>query len=74
MIAYARQDSENSLIVVAPRLMLEGTSWAETSIPLPESLAHRHYRNLLSGATLALNEQLSLDNLPPYAPLVLIAS
>ncbi|SNY64026.1 malto-oligosyltrehalose synthase [Pantoea sp. GL120224-02] len=74
LIAYARQDSENSLIVVAPRLMLEGTSWAETSIPLPESLAHRHYRNLLSGATLALNEQLSLDNLPPYAPLVLIAS
>ena len=74
LVAYARQDSENSLIVVAPRLMLEGTSWADTAIPLPESLAHRHYRNLLSGETLALNEKLSLDNLPPYAPLVLIAS
>lgn len=73
VIAYARQDSRNALLIVAPRLMLEGTSWAQTLLILPESLAHRHYRNLLTGETLSLNEQLFLENVTHHAPLVLIA-
>ncbi|ORM62787.1 malto-oligosyltrehalose synthase [Pantoea rodasii] len=74
VIAYARQDSDTILIVVLPRLVLKKLDWAQTSLLLPESLAHRHYRDLLSGKTLPLSEQLSLDHLSHHAPLVLVAS
>jgi (1->4)-alpha-D-glucan 1-alpha-D-glucosylmutase len=74
VIAYARQDSSDTLLVVVPRLLLERQGWVHAVIQLPESVAHRHYRNLLSGEMLSLNEQLSLENMPYYAPLVLIAS
>lgn len=73
-IAYARQDSSDTLLVVVPRLLLDSQGWARAVIQLPESLAHRRYRNLLSGEMLSLNEQLSLEHMPYYAPLVLIAS
>ena len=73
-IAYARQDSSDTLLVVVPRLLLDSQGWARAVIQLPEPLAHRRYRNLLSGEMLSLNEQLSLENMPYYAPLVLIAS
>ena len=74
VIAYARQDSNDTLLVVVPRLLLDGQGWAQAVIQLPESLAHRRYRNLLSGEMISLNQQLSLANMPYYAPLVLIAS
>lgn len=74
VIAYARQDSSHALLVVVPRLMLQGSGWSQATLLLPESLAHRQYRNLFNGEMLSLNEQLSLENVPYHAPLVLIAS
>jgi (1->4)-alpha-D-glucan 1-alpha-D-glucosylmutase len=73
VIAFARQDSDHALLVVVPRLSFAGAGWTQTEITLPESLAHRRYRNLLTGETESISDQLLLENEPWYAPLLLIS-
>ncbi|WP_343550511.1 malto-oligosyltrehalose synthase [Pantoea sp.] len=73
VIAFARQDSDHALIVVVPRLSFAGIDWSECEIILPESLAHRRYRNLLTGESESINERVLLENEPWYAPLILVS-
>ena len=73
MIAFARQDSDHALLVITPRLIFNGAQWSLTRLALPESLAHRHYRNVLTGETAVINDDITLDNVSYSAPLVLIS-
>jgi (1->4)-alpha-D-glucan 1-alpha-D-glucosylmutase len=63
VVAFARQDGDNSVLVCVPRLLAGllgpqplpplGTEvWADTSLPLPAGLAARRFRNLFTGETL----------------------
>ncbi len=58
IVAFARHDERNAIVVIAPRLVLEAlqdlasarsTHWAETRVPLPAPLAGQRYRDLFSG-------------------------
>lgn len=73
VIAFARQDSDHALLVITPRLIFNGAQWSLTRLALPESLAHRHYRNVLTGETAVINDDITLDNVSYSAPLVLIS-
>lgn len=73
VIAFARQDSDYALLVITPRLIFNGAQWSHTRLALPESLAHRHYRNVLTGETVVINDDVTLDNVSYSAPLVLIS-
>ena len=66
VIAFAREHGGECVIAVAPRLALRLTtpdhllpvgteSWGETGLVLPDGLAARAYRNLLTGEVLAAN-------------------
>ena len=71
-LAFARQTSDHALIVVLPRLTFAGEAW-QTTLSLPEPLAHQRYRNLLSGETLMVSSEITLENQPYHAPLLLIS-
>lgn len=68
VIAFARTHADDAVIVIAPRLVfnaLDGTlagphaeRWEATHIALPAGLAHRRYRDLLSGDVLTLEASL----------------
>ncbi|WP_313128234.1 malto-oligosyltrehalose synthase [Pseudescherichia vulneris] len=83
VIAYARVSTRirggDALIVIAPRLALRlpddaETAWfTDTTIALPESLAGRRYRNILSGETLSLDQRIDLTNIIGDVPQILIA-
>ncbi len=83
VIAYARVSTRirggDALIVIAPRLALRlpddaETAWfTDTTIALPESLAGRRYRNILSGETFSLNEQIDLMQIIGDVPQILLA-
>ncbi len=83
VIAYARVSTRirggDALIVIAPRLALRlpddaETAWfTDTTIALPESLAGRRYRNILSGETFSLNEQIDLMKIIGDVPQILLA-
>jgi (1->4)-alpha-D-glucan 1-alpha-D-glucosylmutase len=74
VIAFARQDSSHALLVILPRLSFDNAQWTQTEVVLTESLAHRHYRNLWSGETLAIGDHIPLDEAASSAPLVLLSS
>lgn len=81
VIAFARADGSDALIVVAPRLAftLVGNGqplpppqfWAETQIPLPASLANRRYRDVLSGKETTLADRINLNAIHGGSPLLL---
>ncbi|EDR6599624.1 malto-oligosyltrehalose synthase, partial [Salmonella enterica subsp. arizonae] len=70
IIAYARVNHDDVLIVVAPRLVFAECDgllsqshagfWAETEIIIPGQLNRRRYRNALNQEMLTLEERLSL--------------
>lgn len=74
VIAFARQDSNHALLVILPRLSFDNAQWTQTEVVLPESLAHRHYRNLWSGETVTIGDYIALDEAASSAPLVLLSS
>ena len=83
VIAYARVTPRirggDALIVIAPRLALrlpddaEAAWFTDTTIALPEALAGRRYRNILSGDVLSLGDRLDLTNITGDVPQILIA-
>ncbi len=83
IVAYARAETDDALIVVAPRLVFSALNtglapsrqerWAETEIALPPRLAHRHYRDVCTGKTVDPTDLLSINAVfgeHPFALLV----
>ncbi|PSN06632.1 malto-oligosyltrehalose synthase [Siccibacter turicensis] len=83
VIAYARTDSRDALIVIAPRLVfsaLDGSvagphaeRWAGTSIALPPALANRRYRDLLTGETLEPGDHIDPGSVARNGAVILIS-
>lgn len=74
VVAFARQDSDSALLVIAPRLIFSDAQWGHTLVTLNESLAHRQYRNVLNGETYTIADSIALENASYSAPLILISS
>jgi (1->4)-alpha-D-glucan 1-alpha-D-glucosylmutase len=66
--AFARQDGQQALVVVVPRLLtrvvpdprvvpLGPEVWADTWVSLPLDGTARHYHNLFTGTSVAANRQ-----------------
>ncbi|NTJ41903.1 malto-oligosyltrehalose synthase [Agrobacterium larrymoorei] len=77
VVSFARQTSDDAVIVIAPRLVLDslqrGTSpFDETSIALPRELANQKYVDVLTGAEWALEDAISLSSVvkTPYLALL----
>lgn len=70
LIAYARINGEEALIVVVPRLAFDVAAhgladspvrlWGNTAVAIPEDLAGRHYRDALTGENRLVEEALDL--------------
>lgn len=84
VIAFARAESDDALIVIAPRLVfstLNGNQdpsqtprWRETEIPLSEQLANRRYRNILTGEIVALTDHVSLASVDCCSSVILVST
>lgn len=82
VITYAREVNATALIVVAPRLVFgtteespetpHHTGWAQTQVSLPESLANRRYRDILSGEEIGVTDVIQLDAAVVGSPLILV--
>ncbi len=70
VIAFARVDDRDAVIVIAPRLVFNAPSlsgaalWPETSVALPENLAGRRYRDLFSNEEIELDDNIDLASTP----------
>ncbi|WP_435930522.1 malto-oligosyltrehalose synthase [Dryocola sp. BD613] len=79
LIAFARAESDDALIIIAPRLvfsaLLENQSMspAQAEIALPDKLAHRRYRNILSGETLSLSDRIDPEIVDCFMATVLVS-
>lgn len=79
VIAFARQANGEAVIVAAPRLVFneqkvgftQPAEGVDTQVMLPESLAHRTCRDLLSGREIHVTDRLDLRTWPRDQPLVL---
>ncbi len=84
VLAFARAESGDALIVIAPRLVygaLHGNlarphtpRWAQTEIDLPERLAHRRYRDILSGEERFLTDRLDLESVDGGSAVILVSA
>lgn len=70
IVAFARHDERNAVVVIAPRLVLEALQdlasarsahWAETRVNLPAPLAGRRYRDLFSGRVFDFADDASVN-------------
>ncbi|QHM75659.1 Maltooligosyl trehalose synthase [Mixta theicola] len=78
VIAFARVDEEAALIVIAPRLVFHllpdnlalphSAHWAGTELALPELLANRRYRDMLSGEERTVTDRIALDTFDRCLP------
>lgn len=79
LIAFARATSDEALIVIAPRLVFgalqenPAISPAEAEIALPGPLAHRRYRNILSGEALSLSDHIDAGTVDSFMAAVLVS-
>ncbi|MFS2223868.1 malto-oligosyltrehalose synthase [Pantoea sp. B65] len=83
VMAFARQENNDALIVIAPRLVFEllrdnpdhrrTIRWAETEIPLPARLSHRRYRDMLNGGEIFLNDRIDLASFNCCAAIILLS-
>ena len=84
VVAFARTDETgHAAIAIAPRLTLtlldgarapvvSGERWADTAVTLPEGLAARHFRNVLTDERLAGGETLPLAAMLDILPVALL--
>ena len=82
IVAFARAEADDALIVIAPRLVLEafhaglfpaGTEWwGETEITLPPKLANRRYRDIRAGGTIDPQERIAVAPLFGEYPFALL--
>lgn len=76
IIAFARQDNDAALIVLAPRLLfgaLEG-SLAGAVVSLPAGLANRRWRDILSGEEFVLRDSVHLRSIGGYTFAALVSA
>ncbi|CAM6259187.1 malto-oligosyltrehalose synthase [Citrobacter sedlakii] len=81
VIAYARADEKNALVVVAPRWVFHriegelssagGTLWADTRIALPARLANRQYEDVFHHEAVDVGATLDVAQLPGH-PLIAV--
>ncbi len=82
VIAFARTQGDEAVIVIAPRLVLgvlEGSLaaphaelWVDTEIALPAALANRRYRDILSGKEVAVTDRIDVQTFNGYSSAILI--
>ncbi|NIF21969.1 malto-oligosyltrehalose synthase [Candidatus Pantoea multigeneris] len=72
LVAYARSQGNDSVIVIVPRLPLHATRWEATAVNLPAALAFHHYREWISGVSYHAHDRFPLDSFNPKVPLVLV--
>lgn len=80
VLAFARADDRDALIVIAPRLAFDEhddslvhiARWTDTYILLPESLAGHRYRDLFSGEMVTENDRINLATFEGGACVVLV--
>jgi (1->4)-alpha-D-glucan 1-alpha-D-glucosylmutase len=79
VLAFARAEGNEAVIVIAPRLVfnelgsLAACDWcAETELLLPERLANRRYRNILTGEEKILSERIALGAARGYLPVTFV--
>lgn len=82
LLAFARTRGNDAVIVITSRLMFNpqqnletppSARWAATEIVLPDELAHRRYRDVLSGQEITLTDRITLETLNNYWALALFA-
>jgi len=83
VIAYARAQNDAALIVIAPRLMFGALRdshdlthtlcWARTDITLPQRLASRRYRNVLTGEAIGLTDRINLASVEGCSSVILMS-
>lgn len=78
LIAYARIAENDALIVIAPRLVFgaidDGTGIMQAEIALPEALAQRRYRDILSGKEIELTAHFVPQSAGNFSPVILISA
>lgn len=84
VLAFARTEGDDALLVIVPRLAFSALRngqdlshsdlWAETAIALPDALANRRYRDLLSGNAISLTENLNAQVVAGDSPVILLKS
>lgn len=80
VLAFARADGDDALIVIAPRLAFDEhhdslvhiARWADTQILLPERLAGQRYRDIFSGDVISPGERINLSSFEGGACVVLV--
>ncbi|WP_338563887.1 malto-oligosyltrehalose synthase [Erwinia sp. E_sp_B01_3] len=81
ILAWARVDDEDALIVIVPRLVFgllnetfcetPTTLWNGTEIVLPERLANRRYRDVITGEERVLTNRITLEDTGKLTPSIL---
>lgn len=83
LVAFARQDGGDALVVAVPRMILDAPRkglafdpewWRETVVDLPESLSGKPLRNLLSGQSCEAGKSLEAGELLRNVPVVLLGT
>jgi len=76
LIAYARVENQDALIVLAPRLLFDAIdgSLAGANIALPPELANRRYRDILSSEEVFLTDKVNLRSIGGFTFAVLVSA
>lgn len=76
LIAFARVQNEDALIVLAPRLLFDAIdgSLAGANIALPAELANRRYRDILSSEEVFLTDKVNLRLIGGFTFAVLVSA
>ncbi|MEN0582943.1 MULTISPECIES: malto-oligosyltrehalose synthase [unclassified Kosakonia] len=76
LIAFARVENEDALIVLAPRLLFDAIdgSLAGANIALPAELANRRYRDILSSEEVFLTDKVNLRSIGGFTFAVLVSA
>ncbi|PDO85530.1 malto-oligosyltrehalose synthase [Kosakonia pseudosacchari] len=76
LIAFARVEKQDALIVLAPRLLFDAIdgSLAGANIALPPELANRRYRDILSSEEVFLTDKVNLRSIGGFTFAVLVSA
>ncbi len=84
-IAFARVEGSDAVVTIAPRVCLEllrgaaaplvsAQNWGDTVIKLPERLAGRRWRNVVTGGMLAVGSSLAVGEALQHFPVAVLAN
>jgi (1->4)-alpha-D-glucan 1-alpha-D-glucosylmutase len=83
ILAYARHDEQQAVLVIAPRLVLNALSdgprapsgeWMETQVALPQPLSGRRYRDVFTGRSFDFGDHVAVNQLFADHPFSVLAS